>query len=123
MGEYISFQSWKCSYTHSTGNMDSVKILKAMDDEIKIQALCKLNDSVFPCSGYIKVLWVKNNEGYISWQMFDAGGNNIAGVSRRYYLNSQPLNKDKIIEMAFANIEKFRIGRKRIFSDIRKAKT
>ena len=93
--------------------------MKAINEKIKIQALNTLDAGAFLSKGFIEILCVENQEAYVSWQMFDKSESSIASVSRRYYLGNQPYTKDKIIEMAIANIENFRVGRKHIFSDVK----
>jgi hypothetical protein len=94
-------------------------VLETINDKIKIQALCNLHNTAFPCSGFVEIQWIEKQEAYVSWQMFDENSSNIAGKSQRYFLGAQPCSKDEIIEMAIRNIEKFRLDRKCIFSDVK----
>ena len=95
-----------------------------MSDRIKIQAICNLQEGfVFPCSGYIEILWVKNKEAYATWQLFNEGGFSMGASSRRYYLGDEIGNTDKIVEMVLYNIKKCRSDRKYLFSDVKIADT
>ena len=97
--------------------------MKVINNKIKIQALCDLNNAAIVCSGFIEILSIEHHEAYVSWQMFDKRGRNIAGVSQRYYLEEESQTKDIITEIVIANIENFRSGRKYIFSDVKIAQT
>lgn len=85
---------------------------------ISIRAKCTIDDANFVATGHLRILWIKNKEAYAEWQMNDAEGNSLAGVTRRYFIDDEDPNENKIIDMIRYNIENYSISRKKIFSDL-----
>ncbi|MBC7922996.1 MAG: hypothetical protein H7Z75_18110 [Ferruginibacter sp.] len=69
------------------------------------------------CSGEIEILSVNEKQVYATWKMF-AGDSAIASVSRNYYVPSNTTSESEILKLVIENIAKYRMGRKRTFSDV-----
>ena len=88
----------------------------------KIQGLYNPDENPVLCKGEIKILRRDRNVVYAAWHMEDENGGNLAGVTRNYYVEEENVSESAAIELAIelilANIKKYRIGRKKVFSEI-----
>ena len=71
------------------------------------------------CKGVIDVNYYNNKQAYVLWQMFDEKNNRIAFVGRNYFIDDNKVSIDELIPMVIHKIENYRVGRKKIFKDIK----
>lgn len=80
------------------------------------------NNSSQKCIGEIEIVkidFAKVYSAYATWRVFNENGQNIASLSRNYFLGDKQLQNYEIFEIVLKNIKKYRIGRKLAFSDIK----
>lgn len=73
------------------------------------------------CFGKIEVLEIdeKRKTAYVSWQIFHEKENSSTGISQNYYFGEAKNPQEKILEMVIVNIEKYKINRQKVFSEIK----
>jgi hypothetical protein len=83
-----------------------------------IEAVCKMDGEVYPCHGYIEILGSDEHTVKIHWRVFMKYGGSVALKGISLYEGDRNLTNEQIIEKAVASIEKYRINRKRVFSEV-----
>ena len=82
---------------------------------MKIKAIAHINNKIFHCRGSIQIHWIKEKQAYVSWQIIN-GDQLLAGKSENIYIDNDA--EREIINKTIARIEKYRLGRKKVFSEI-----
>lgn len=91
-----------------------------MNSKIKIKGVALIGDSSIPCMGEIEILNFspEHRTAYAWWRIFDTDGKLLAAKSRNYFIDKDTLVESDIIELALKNITNYRMGRKRVFSEV-----
>ena len=84
----------------------------------QIQGLYTSDGNHTFCKGEIKILRQEQKVFYASWNMQDEKSVNLAGKTRNYFVDNEKLSESTLIELILADIKKYRIGRKKVFSEI-----
>lgn len=84
----------------------------------KLQGLYNLDKNPVLCKGELKILRRDRKVVYAAWHMEDENGSNLAGVTRNYFVDEENASENAAIELILTNIRKYRIGRKKAFSEI-----
>lgn len=82
---------------------------------MKIKAIAHINNTILYCTGTIKIHWIKEKQAYISWQIINED-QLLAGKTENIYIDND--SEREIINKTIARIEKYRLGRKKVFSEI-----
>ncbi|MBK8812289.1 MAG: hypothetical protein IPN69_16385 [Acidobacteria bacterium] len=75
--------------------------------------------ATFESNGTIEYICDTVGGPYLSWQMFDQTGTLLGGRIRSYFLGTGVSNTEVAIQAVIRDIERYRIGRRRCFSNIR----
>ena len=95
-----------------------------MKQSCEITLTCNLDGKVFECKCNIVINKVDERVACISWEVYSLSSNQrIAGVSRNYFHGKADVTNDEIFPLAFDHIIKYRIGREKIFSNLKVVKT
>jgi hypothetical protein len=84
----------------------------------KISGVYFLKDEKL-CSGEIRILSKSDRTTYVSWEIHDEEKNNIASVAKNYFIGDMEYSNDDIFQMVVKDILKYRIGRKKVFKEIK----
>jgi hypothetical protein len=88
--------------------------------KMKINALAKIDNKTFPCTGKIEIHWVKEPQAYITWDLFSNENENlIISKSENYFFRKNIDTEENLIHRIIKKIENCRVGRKKIFSKVR----
>ena len=85
---------------------------------MKIQGLYTSDSNPILCKGEIRILRQEQKVFYASWQMKDENGAIIAGRTRNYFVDNETSSESAAIELILADIKKYGIARKKVFSEI-----
>jgi hypothetical protein len=86
---------------------------------MKIELKADIDENKLDCNGEVEILSISPSQAYISWSIYNILDNSrIAGVSKNYLIESDYKSKEEIIGIVLKDILKYRIGRKKVFSDI-----
>ncbi len=87
----------------------------------KIDGFALVNGLPMCCLGEIDIMNIdqEHRTAYVSWRIFDEREQLLASASRNYFINKEEFSDTDIVEAVLENIMNFRIGRNRIFSEIK----
>ena len=85
---------------------------------MKIQGLYTSDSNPILCKGEIRILRQEQKVFYASWHMEDEKGGILAGRSRNYFVDNEAPSESAAIELILADIKKYRMARKKVFSEI-----
>lgn len=80
----------------------------------------KNENQITDCFGKIEILSIDNEHktSHASWQIFDENEIAVAGVTKNYFFGETKIPQEKILEMILTDIQKYKINRQKIFSEI-----
>jgi hypothetical protein len=84
---------------------------------VKIIGKAYINNSKVPCYGEIEIHSVNEKQAYVTWRI-STQKSLLAAVTSDYYIENDKISIDEILKRVIDSILKYRIGRKRIFSEI-----
>ena len=84
----------------------------------RIKGMCAMDGVNFACIGSLESFHQRGKVVYASWEMRREDGTLLAGVSREYFINKDNIEESDILPLILYNIANYRLGRKRIFSEI-----
>ena len=72
------------------------------------------------CFGIIEIINTNrpNKTAYVSWSIFKAEGKPIGGLINNYFLGNEDFSDEEVFDLVKDQIQKYRIGRKRVFSNV-----
>ena len=77
-----------------------------------------MQNPAMSCIGKIQILHRTGKSVYASWEMQIEDGKNVAGVKRNYFMNKENASDQEVIPFILDNVMNYRIGRKRIFTEV-----
>ena len=90
-----------------------------MDRKKKIEVDCYIDNVKEKCDGEILLREVNERTAYAEWHPFNKEGELIASLAKTYYHGKGNNVSDvEIIQLIVNGIKDYRIGRKRIFSNV-----
>lgn len=85
---------------------------------MEIVATAKINNQELLCFGTIEIHSKKGPQAYITWQFYN-GKKLIAGRSENYFYKIEESDSTDLINKVIKNIQDYRIGRDKIFTNIK----
>ena len=70
------------------------------------------------CIGKIQILHRTGKSVYASWELHIEDGTSLAGIKRNYFMNKENASDQEVIPFILDNVMNYRIGRKRIFTEV-----
>lgn len=88
---------------------------------IFISGKCTDENRVINCFGKIEIRKIDDvhKVGYDSWQIFDENNVGLVGVTRNYYFGEVNNPQEEILKMILIDIQKYRMNRRKVFSEIK----
>jgi hypothetical protein len=85
---------------------------------VEIVATAKIDNQELLCFGTIDIHSVKEHKAYITWQLHN-GKTLIASRSENYFCNIEDCDRKDLINRVVKKIQGYRIGRDKIFTNIK----
>jgi cytochrome c oxidase assembly protein Cox11 len=85
---------------------------------LKIVATAKIDNQELLCFGTIEIHFIKEHQAYITWQFYNEN-TLIAGKSENYFYKIEDSDGKDLINRVIKNIQGYRIGRDKIFTNIK----
>ena len=85
---------------------------------MKLKAKAEIDNKIIDCVGNLKIDVISNQQAYVTWQFF-SGEKIIASKSENLFYNKEIDSEDDIIKKVLKRIEGYRIGRNKIFTDVK----
>lgn len=86
---------------------------------INIIGTAKIDRDILPCNGTIEVLSKSERVAYATWKILDSSNHLLASVSRNYFIGDKKYSDQDILTKITEDILSYRVGRNRIFTDIK----
>ena len=71
------------------------------------------------CNGEITIISRDSNSVYANWVMYDDQNILITSFTNKYFIGDKILNDIELINMIAERILSYRIGRKRVFTEVK----
>ncbi|TGD76793.1 hypothetical protein [Hymenobacter wooponensis] len=84
---------------------------------MKISAIAHFDNKEIPCLGEIGVHAIKYPQAYVIWQLSSEEGV-VAYKASNLYFPYREEEKDRLFETVLAYIRTYRIGRRRLFTEV-----
>ena len=85
---------------------------------MKLKAKAKIDNQILDCTGTVEIHWKKAHQAYITWQFFN-GDKLIVSKSDNFFYEKETESEPQLIYKVLKKIEGYRIGRKKIFQDVK----
>ena len=72
-----------------------------------------------PCQGEIDILSNDSRSVYAKWIMYDNHNSMVTSFTNKYFIGDEKLDNIEIFNMIASRIQSYRIGRKRIFTEVK----
>lgn len=90
---------------------------KAKLDNQLLDHLGMLHGQILDCTGTIKIIRKRKPQAYVGWQIYFCS-HRLAGRSENYFFEDETGDDSEILSRALKKIERYRIGRKKVFFDV-----
>lgn len=84
-----------------------------------ITGIAKVNGDQVSCRGSIEIINKSERVVYATWKLLDNSNNFLGSVSRNYFIGDKQYSDPEILNKIIEDILSYRVGRLRIFSNIR----
>jgi len=85
---------------------------------MKLKAKANIDNDKLDCEGSLEIHWKISPQAYVTWQFF-IGGKLIVSKSENFFYKEEIENEDELIKRVLKKIEGYKIGRKKIFENIK----
>jgi len=84
---------------------------------MKIKAKAKIDNQILDCLGAIEIHFKTNFQVYVTWHLC-SNDMLIALVSENFFQSEKLYNESELVNRIIKKIERYRIGRKKVFEDV-----